>query len=164
MSEGLSIRNRNKHHPINSESERTGLSSHSAPYSFRYFRRSSIIGPRSFTPRMMLRGTPVMRRVASLSKCQGLHLKGPSAATYDLMNLGNNPIIMPPDTRSMVYWRLRSIQSGSRPREIELRCKRKRVSAGSVHNGRPTNTLLLVLQTIFWMVLSAGTLFHSEYF
>lgn len=30
------------------------------------------------------------------------------------------------------------------------------------HRGRPTNTLLLVLLTICWTVLSAGTLFHSD--
>ena len=33
---------------------------------------------------------------------------------------------------------------------------------GDIHRGRPTNALLLVLLTIFWMVLSAGILFHSN--
>ena len=32
----------------------------------------------------------------------------------------------------------------------------------NIHSGRPTNTLLLVLQTTFWMAPNAGILFHSE--
>jgi hypothetical protein len=80
------------------------------------------------------------------------------------MDLGNSPIIMPPVMTSTVYRMLRSIQSELRPRVIELRNEGKRRWVGSIHNGRPTKALLLVLQTTLWMTFNAGTLFHSECF
>lgn len=91
-------------------------------------------------------------------------LRRARSSTYDLMNLGNTLIMVPPATMSKAPVMLRSIQSGLRPRVIRLRYKEKRRRVVNIHNGRPTKALLLDLQTIFSMTLNAVTLFHSRYF
>ena len=82
--------------------------------------------------------------------------------TYGLRNLGNSPMITPVLATSRVYWMLRSIQSGSRPRVMNSELQGRDEWEENLHNGRPTNSLLLVLQTTFRMALNADTLFHSE--
>ena len=82
--------------------------------------------------------------------------------TCGAMNLGKKLSMAAPLITSEVNSILRFTQSGSRPKGDGI--SRKRTDGnGDIHRGRPTNALLAVLLTIRRTVLSAGTLFHSNY-